>query len=59
MTGGIHSMLDALDGLRFAGGCEQCDAVTEMRTDSDGVHIATVRHDEWCPDFARRRRSGR
>jgi len=55
----VRSILGSLDGLRIAGGCEHCDAYTEMRTDSDGVYIATVRHDDDCPDFARRRRSGR
>jgi len=55
----VRALLDSLAGLRIGGGCEQCDAVTEMRTDSDGVYVAIVRHDDDCADLARRRRSGR
>lgn len=59
MSGDVHSMLDSLDGLRLTGGCDRCDAYTEVRTDSDGVYVATVRHDDSCADLARRRRAAR
>jgi len=57
--GDVRSLLGALDRLALAGGCDRCNAVTEMRTDSDGVYIATVRHDDDCSDLARRRPSAR
>jgi len=55
----VRSLLDSLAGLRIAGGCADCDAFTEVRSDSDGVYIATVRHDDGCADLARRRRTRR
>lgn len=59
MSGGVRAMLNSLDGLRVAGGCDCCDAYTTMRSDDDGVYIATVRHDDDCADLARRRTAGR
>ncbi len=55
MSGDVRTLLDGLDGLRIAGGCDRCDAYTEMSADDDGVYVATIRHDDWCPDLARRR----
>lgn len=59
MSGDVRALLNSLDGLRLAGGCDRCDAYTEVRSGGDGVSVMTVRHDDDCPDLARRRRSGR
>jgi len=62
MSADVRAMLAALaalDGLRVDGACAECDAYTEMSADDDGVYVATVRHDDWCPDLARRRRTQR
>jgi len=58
MSADVRAMLSELDGLRIAGACAECDAYTEMRSDNDG-YVLTVRHDDWCPDLARRRRTQR
>ncbi len=59
MNADVRTLLDSLDGLRIDGGCQQCDADTTMRVDGDGVYVATIRHDDWCPELARRRRTQR
>jgi hypothetical protein len=46
-----HQAIAHLLGIRFAGGCPDCDAWQEMRRQPDGVYVITISHDPTCPTW--------
>lgn len=46
----IAEVLAAMIGIRFRGGCDDCDAWQEMRRDH-GIYVMTVHHDDTCPTW--------
>jgi hypothetical protein len=54
----VSVMITALDGARIPGGCDHCDAYQDITANAcghRGVHLLTIRHDDDCPELARRR----
>jgi hypothetical protein len=48
----ISEVLAAMVGIRFPGGCADCDAWQEMRR-QHGIYVINVCHDEDCPTWRR------
>lgn len=50
-TNPVSQKIRALDGIRFPGGCDHCDAYQEVQADrlAPNAHRIAVYHDDWCP----------
>jgi len=46
---GLEDLFSQTEDQPIAGGCDQCDAYQTMSTESPGVYVLTVHHDDWCP----------
>jgi hypothetical protein len=47
----LVNLLGSLDGARFPGGCDSCNAYQTVCSEAPGVWLLDIFHDDECPFF--------